>query len=50
MVSLERGREIAEEARKWADAKVPYRHRGVTNEGCDCSGLLIGVMQKLGCL
>ncbi len=29
---------------------VPYEHRGTTRNGCDCSGLLIGVMRELGYL
>ena len=37
-----------EEARKWADAKVKYRHRGTTKRGCDCTGLVIGIMRSLG--
>lgn len=50
IVSVDQGVAIANEAKKWADARVPYRHRGVTMEGCDCSGLVIGVMKKLGFL
>ena len=40
--------QIAEEARKWAKEKVPYVHRGTTNRGCDCTGLIIGVMRQIG--
>lgn len=42
--------QIATIAREWADAKVRYKHRGLTRLGCDCSGLLIGVIRELGYL
>ena len=35
-------------ATEWAEAKVPYRHRGTTRRGCDCTGLVIGIVQELG--
>jgi cell wall-associated NlpC family hydrolase len=41
---------FAQVARQWAADKVPYRHRGTTRTGCDCTGLLIGVAQELGFL
>jgi len=41
---------VAGKAKEWADEKVKYRHRGVTRTGCDCSGLLIGIMRELGYL
>lgn len=41
-------KQIAEKAREWADEKVKYCHRGLTRRGCDCSGLLIGIMRELG--
>ena len=41
---------LIEEAKRWAKAKVPYRHMGTSMSGCDCTGLLIGVMKKLGYL
>ena len=44
------GDRIASEAKKFADAKVPYRHRGVTMRGCDCTGLLIGILNNMGLL
>lgn len=37
----------AEEAIRWANIPVPFRHRGLTKQGCDCTGLLIGVAQSL---
>lgn len=39
---------IAAQARQWIN--VPYRHRGTTRQGCDCTGLLIGVARELGYL
>ena len=39
---------FAEEATEWANKKVPYRHRGITEDGCDCSGMIVGILQKLG--
>jgi len=39
---------FADEAIKWANMKVPYRHRGTTTRGCDCTGLIIGIAQSLG--
>jgi len=42
--------QIAEKAKEWANDKVRYKHRGHTRNGCDCSGLLVGVMRELGYL
>jgi hypothetical protein len=39
---------VAEKARQWEALKVPYRHRGVTQRGCDCTGLLLGILLSLG--
>jgi cell wall-associated NlpC family hydrolase len=39
---------IAAEAKNWLG--VPYQHRGMTKRGCDCTGLLIGILQLLGYL
>lgn len=36
------------EAIIWAKEKVPYLHRGVTKLGCDCTGLIIGIIKSLG--
>jgi len=44
------GKRIAEEAGKWVMEKVPFRHRGTSKFGCDCTGFIIGVMQSLGYL
>ncbi len=41
---------VSERAKEWADEKVRYRHRGLTRGGCDCSGLLIGIIRELGYL
>jgi len=34
----------------WKGLKVPYQHRGTTRNGCDCTGLIIGVLKELGYL
>lgn len=47
MVSVLLQKQFAEEAIRWADLKVPYRHRGETDKGCDCTGLIIGILTKL---
>jgi len=39
---------FAEEAIIWADKKVPFLHRGETEKGCDCTGMLIGILSKFG--
>ncbi len=39
---------FALEARRWIEVK--YRHRGTTMNGADCTGLLIGIAQRLGYL
>lgn len=36
--------------KKWLKEKVPYEHRGMTRNGCDCSGLVIGVLREMGYL
>ncbi len=38
--------QIVKEAETWKG--VDYRHRGFTKTGCDCTGLLIGILQSLG--
>jgi len=37
---------IVEESKRWLG--VPYQHRSKSKFGCDCTGLIIGVMQALG--
>lgn len=39
---------FAEIAREWVG--VRYRHRGITKNGCDCTGMLIGIAKSLGYL
>jgi cell wall-associated NlpC family hydrolase len=41
---------IAELAIEYADQRVPYEHRGMSRNGCDCTGLLVGILQELGFL
>lgn len=38
--------DVVAQARQWLD--VPFLHQGVTREGCDCRGLVIGVCRELG--
>ena len=35
---------------EWTHLGVPYRHRGLKRNGCDCTGLIIGVLQEMGYL
>jgi cell wall-associated NlpC family hydrolase len=42
------GERFAQQAVQWLG--VPYQHRGATQGGCDCTGLLIGVAQEMGYL
>ena len=37
---------IVKEANRWLG--VPYQHRSASRYGCDCTGLIIGIMQALG--
>jgi len=39
---------FAELAIEWAEAKVPYQHRGLSRNGCDCFGLLVGIWREMG--
>lgn len=45
---MELNKKIAGLAKEYADAKVPYQHRGYSRNGCDCTGLLLAIMQELG--
>ena len=38
---------IADLAIEWANLEVPYRHRGMTRRGCDCTGLILGIAKEL---
>ena len=44
----ELGTKIAVEVIKFVEAEVPYEHRGTSMFGCDCTGMIIGAMKKLG--
>lgn len=50
MSDLELGAILSERAVIWAYLKVPYRHRGTTRNGADCTGLLIGLLREIGFL
>lgn len=45
---MELGERIAEIAVRFAKARVPYRHRGTSKTGVDCTGLIIAVMREAG--
>ena len=47
-MALTLAQRIVEIAKAWVIAKVIFRHRGTTRSGCDCTGLLIGVLKELG--
>ena len=40
--------DIIKEAKNWLGVK--YEHRGITKQGCDCTGLLIGILKTFGYL
>jgi len=35
-------------AKEWKNLGVKYEHRGTTRNGCDCTGLVIGVLKEMG--
>lgn len=35
-------------AKVWKDLSVRYEHRGTSRNGCDCTGLVIGILRELG--
>jgi len=39
---------IARRAEEYAAERVPYRHRGTSRRGCDCTGLVIGILREMG--
>ena len=45
-MALTLNEEIIKEAKTWLGVK--YQHRSATKFGCDCTGLIIGIMQELG--
>lgn len=36
--------------KEWQKLGVVYEHRGITRKGCDCTGLVIGVLKEMGYL
>lgn len=40
--------EICRLAKEWVQEKIKYRHRGYSRRGCDCIGLLLGILQEMG--
>lgn len=41
---------IADKAIEWAKLGVQFRHRGMSRNGCDCTGLFIGIARELNLL
>lgn len=40
--------QLASHAEEFLQRRTPYCHRGVTLNGCDCTGILIGCLRKMG--
>lgn len=40
--------QLSNVAKIWKSLGVRYQHRGITRKGCDCTGLVIGILQELG--
>lgn len=43
-------KQFADRAKLWAKLKVTYQHMGTSRNGCDCTGLLIGIAKEFGYL
>ena len=41
---------FAELAAGYVEQQVPYRHRGISRRGCDCTGLIISIVKEMGYL
>lgn len=44
----ELNKKIADLATEYARLRVRYQHRGTSRNGCDCTGLIIAILQELG--
>ena len=42
--------QIAALALEYVALKVPFQHRGMTRNGCDCTGLIVAICRELGFL
>ena len=47
-MSRELRKHLCNTAKVWKNLGVKYEHRGTTRNGCDCTGLIIGILQELG--
>lgn len=47
-MSQELRTQLCKVAKEWLALKIKYQHRGLTRNGCDCTGLIIGVLRELG--
>ena len=43
-------KQFVTKALEWSADRVRYRHRGTTRQGCDCTGLLVGIARECGYL
>lgn len=39
---------IVQLAKEYAESNVPYVHRGHSRKGCDCTGILLAIIQEIG--
>lgn len=35
-------------AKEYANTRVPFKHRGMSREGCDCTGFIISILKEMG--
>lgn len=49
-MSQELRTQLCKVAKEWLALQVKYEHRGLTRNGCDCTGLIIGALRELGYL
>ena len=41
-------KKVADTAIDWVKSKVPYEFKGASRRGCDCIGILVGILHELG--
>lgn len=41
---------IQDKANEWVGLEVRYLHRGTSKTGCDCTGMIIGILNEMGFL
>ena len=45
---MDLNQQICKAVKRWKILEVPYEHRGFSRNGCDCTGLIIGVLKEMG--